>query len=119
MAVTLTSTGITFSDATSQNTAATSGTVLGNVQYGGYDGSFRGGMSEPTGATSGLVLSSGFGGTFYTGGRATYQTVANELSGNQVFCGMQYYRTGNVNTGSDTIQDTGLLSQRPMYRNIT
>ena len=119
MAVTLTSTGITFSNGTSQNTAATSGTVLGNIQYGGYDGSFRGSTGDPTGATSGLFLVSGFGTTNYTGGRATYQTVANELSANTVWCGMQYYKTGNINIGSDAVQDTGLINQRPIYRNIS
>ena len=62
MATTLTSTGITFPDATTQTTAATGG--VGGIQYFASSGSF----SIPTGTTSVKVTCVGGGG----GGSGTY-----------------------------------------------
>lgn len=96
MAVTLNNTGITFSDATTQNTAAVAGTVLSNPQYTSYNNqNFN--TTQPRNS-----LNTAF--DYYSGiyGTSANQTVAYASSAipsaNSVVCGFQAIFSSNYNT---------------------
>ena len=103
MAVTLTSTGVTFSDGTNQNSA---GSILGGLQYTSYSSISLGGyQGYSTSVTDAF---------FYTS-----NNMASPNSSNSVICGFQAYRSGNTQVGNDSTQDGGIIQRRMVYRSVS
>ena len=103
MAVTLNSTGITFSNGTSQ---ATEATLLGAVQYTSYSGvNLTGYQTYQTGVAESFFFNS--------------NNMTNvPASSSSVVCGFQAYRSGNASTGNDGTQDAGTIQRRMAYRSV-
>jgi hypothetical protein len=115
MAVTIGSAGITFSDGNSQTSR---GAVLSNVAYTGYSGvNVVGQQGFQTSVADYYFMQ----GANANGTPSTVLNTANKLTtANQVWCGMQCYRSGNANTGSaDNYQDAGTIQTRMAYRNVS
>lgn len=102
MAVTLNANGITFGDATSQNTAATAGTSLTAVQVAGYTayGSGSPGGGSPGVGNRAMTAS-------YKQSNSNYQNDYN----NTVFVGFQSYVTSN--------QQASTFYNRTYYRTVS
>ena len=114
MAITISGTNITFNDATTQSTAASSGTSLGAVQYGSYGSiTARGAQALSTGVTAGLFEVGDGGGSTYgiipQGGNVT----------TSVICGFQWYRSGTAEGSGDGTRDRGIIQRRMAYRTIS
>lgn len=127
MAVTLTSTGITFSDASSQNTAATAGSTVSNIQYAAYVNSSpnQGPQAVPTSASF-LQAGGVVGGQDFDTRTGVNFTINQINMSNQMVVGHQYYRVGNLlrNPGNVFGQDGGTdtggyIRARTVYRTIT
>ncbi len=108
MPVTLTSTGITYSNGTSQNSA---GTVLGAVQYTAYSGvNVFGQQGYQTAVAEILYLTSTAGQT----------SISMPASSSSVICGFQAYRSGVANNDAgDNVQDAGTIQRRVAYRTVS
>lgn len=118
MAVSLTNTGIRFSDTSTQNTK---GAVLGNAQYGAYN--LMGGATGANysaNAVSGAVFASFASGDEDlqdgTGVRSLIEGTANT-----VVCGFQSYRSGVFDAPGDSsgTNDSSLVQVRLVYRSIS
>jgi hypothetical protein len=113
MAVTLNSTGITFSNGQTLATSTPTGTITG-IQYTAYQsGNFYGYQNEPGGdtQTTGDYLG------IYPG----YSRVANA----HLIVGATYYRSSSYDSRANdgrgqggAPQDTGVMNWRTMYRTI-
>jgi hypothetical protein len=104
MAVTLTSTGVTFSNGTNQNSA---GSVLSGLQYTGYSAvNLMGYQGYTTSVTDSF---------FYNSDNMTNVPP----SANAVMCGFQAYRSGNAQIGNDGTQDAGTIQRRIVYRTVS
>lgn len=105
MAVTLNNTGITFSDATTQNTAAVAGTVLSSVQFTSYNSR----QIETNQPRNSLNTAFDYYSGLY-GGTTSVTTYANDdavilggsavPSANSVVCGFQAIFASNYNTSA-------------------
>ena len=108
MAVTLTNTGITFSDSTSMSTAASSTGTLSSLQYTAYQsGTFSGYQTQPTSDT--------FDAGNYIG---LYPGFSRGDNG-RLIVGVTYYRTSATYLGNDgRATDAGTVYWRTVYRTI-
>lgn len=105
MAVTLGSSGITFSNGTTQNSKAS---TLSGVQYTGYTGmNYLGQQGFQTSVHDRAHYNWGF------------NTTLSNSTANTVMCGTQMYRSGNAQIGNDGYQDAGTLQTRMAYRTIS
>ena len=117
MAVTLTNTGVTFSDSTSQNTK---GATLSAVQYSGYFATAIGGTTWPTSPAPGAMI------WFPNYGPSGAPTSMGDAQ-STVFCGWDIYRYGTYNnpqySGDASLDSTSADAQnlyiRAVYRTIS
>ena len=107
MAVTLNSTGITFSNGTAQ---ATEGTLLSAIQGTAYLTGQR--VSGQQGFQTTIESSTIWAMQSYSSFRTGMQDADTT-----VFCGFGAYRTGTTTSG-DSSADAGVLSVRVLYRSV-